>query len=425
MALGLNRVAAMALTIGMLCGCSVVDGGIPSAEEGSTTTASAPASGPAASTEPANPTTAPTTAPATEPAPEPTPGEGPPCGVDRCFSVVATGDLLIHPGLWEQAAADAEANPEDTAAFDFEPLLARQREYLDQSDLGLCHMETPVAVPEGPFSGYPQFNVPPQILDAAKAVGYDACTTASNHTIDAGTEGLTRTLNVLDGLGLKHTGSYADEESAQDVMILETPAARVAVIEATYGLNGLIPDQPWQVDLIDADVMIAKARQAREEGADVVIAVIHAGDEYASVPNAQQVEVAHALADSGEVDFIYGHHTHSVLPIEKYNGTWIVYGLGNGVSELSPVHAVNNEGLMIRAQFALVDGAWTVSDLAWVPSIIVADPYRWCPLAPEQPPGECTSPDREAEVSARIRDTVDTYGAVEEGAHPWDLADDR
>ncbi|MHA7277128.1 CapA family protein [Arthrobacter sp. Hz1] len=435
MAARLNRVAATALTIGMLCGCSGVDGGTPTAGDGTTVAASATASGSATSTKSApelSPEPAPELSPepSPQPAPEITPGEGPPCAADRCFTVAATGDLLIHPGLWEQAAADAHDASNDpaaggTASFDFGPLLAKQREYLNHSDLGLCHLETPVAVPEGPFSGYPQFNVPPQILDAAKAVGYDACTTASNHTIDAGTQGLTRTLDDLNRVGLEHTGSYADEKLSQDVMILETTAARVAVIGATYGLNGLIPDQPWQVDLIDADVMIAKARQARTEGADVVIAAMHAGDEYASVPNAQQVEVAHALADSGEVDLIYGHHTHSVLPIEKYNGTWIVYGLGNGVSELSPVHAVNNEGLMIRAQFAQTDGAWTVSDLAWVPSIIVSAPYRWCALPPEQPPGECTSPDREAEVSARILATVDTYGAVDDGAHLWNLAEDR
>ena len=55
--------------------------------------------------------------------------------------------------------------------------------------------------------------------------------------------------------------------------------------------------------------------------------------------------------DSGQFTLIYGHHTHSVLPIENYKGTWIVYGLGNGVTELSPWYVVNNEGLLVRAQF--------------------------------------------------------------------------
>ncbi|WP_026549046.1 CapA family protein [Arthrobacter sp. Br18] len=366
----------------------------------------------------AAPTPAP---PAALPQPEPTPGKGPECPTKRCFSVTVSGDLLVHPQLWDQAADDAAETGK--GSLDFEPLLAAQRPYLENSDLGLCHLETPVAPPEGPFSGYPQFNVPPQIVTAAKEVGYQACTTASNHSIDASIEGLLRTLDTLDAAGLGHTGSYATEADAQRILMLETPAARVAVIEATYGLNGLVPDQPWRVDMLDIPTMVAKAEAARAQGADVVIAALHAGDEYASMPNDQQVQTAHALADSGTIDFIYGHHTHSVLPIEKYADTWIVYGLGNGVTELSPTYDVNNEGLTVRAQFAQDDaGAWSVRDLAWVPSMIVRDPYRWCSLAPDQPAGSCAAADVEDAARERTRSVVEAFGAAGEGAHQWDLA---
>ncbi len=132
---------------------------------------------------------------------------------------------------------------------------------------------------------------------------------------------------------------------------MQTPAAKVAIIQASYGLNGQIAEYPWQVDMLDAPAMIAKAVKARALGADIVLGVMHAGDEYASVPNGQQQDVAHALVDSGQFSMVYGHHTHSVLPIENYKGTWIVYGLGNGVTELSPWYVVNNEGLLVRAQF--------------------------------------------------------------------------
>lgn len=401
---------------------TLASSGCMGAGEGPATQGAEPTTtAPAASSEPA---TAQATSEAPEPTPEPTPGKGSDCPTDRCFSFMASGDLLVHPQLWEQAAVDAQETGK--GSLDFEPLLAGQRPYIEASDLAVCHMETPVATPEGPFSGYPQFNVPPQILDGAKAVGYQACTTASNHTIDAGTEGLVRTLDTLDRLGLEHTGSYRTEEEAQELMILETPAARVAVIEATYGLNGLTPEFPWQVDMLDGPTMIAKAERAREEGADVVIAAIHAGDEYASLPNQQQVDLAHALADSGAVDFIYGHHTHSVLPIEYYNDTWIVYGLGNGVTELSPVYDVNNEGLTIRAQFAADEsGEWTVSDLAWVPSVIVRDPYRWCSLAPDQEPGACSTPEHEAAVKERTLATVETFGASDDGAHQWLVSEEE
>ncbi len=326
----------------------------------------------------------------------------------------------MHPQLWEQAAEDAAVTGKPP--LDFEPLLAGQRPYLSAGTLGICHLETSVADPEGPFSGYPQFNVPPQIVLAAKEVGYDACTTASNHSMDWGPEGVERTLAALDAAGLGHTGSYASAADAEEALILDQPEAKVAVIEATYGLNGLVPDQPWRVDMLDAPTMIAKARAAREQGADIVVAALHAGDEYASVPNAQQTEVAHALADSGEVDFIYGHHTHSVLPIEKYNGTWIVYGLGNGVTELSPTYEVNNEGLMVRARLSRDDaGTWSVSGLDWLPSLIVAGPYRWCSLAPDQPAGACSSPEQEAAVRERTRSVVESLGAAGAGARQWEL----
>lgn len=357
-----------------------------------------------------------TPSPDATPTPAPTPGKGPACPVLRCTSVLVTGDMLVHTQLWQQAQQDAAAagNP----GLDFVPLLEGQRRYISRSDLAICHQETPVAGPEGPFSAYPSFNVPPQIISASKAVGYQACTTASNHTIDRGTDGLLRTLDALDAAGLKHTGSYRTENESQEILILETAAAKVAVIQATYGLNGLTPEYPWQVDMLDAPAMIAKAEKARALGADIVLGAMHAGDEYASAPNAQQQEVAHALADSGQFNLVYGHHTHSVLPIENYNGTWIVYGLGNGVTELSPSYVVNNEGLLVRAQFGQDgSGKWSVTDLAWAPSVIVRDPYRWCSVASDAPQGPCAGPEADAATRQRTQTVVESMGAAAAGAH--------
>ncbi|WP_426226052.1 CapA family protein [Pseudarthrobacter sp. DSP2-3-2b1] len=350
------------------------------------------------------------------PTPTPTPGAGPACPTLRCTTVLVTGDMLVHTQLWQQAHDDAAAAGK--AGMDFGPLLEGQRRYIERSDLAICHQETPVAVPEGPFSAYPSFNVPPQIIKAAKAVGYQACTTASNHTIDRSTDGVLRTLDALDAAGLKHTGSYRTELESQGILILQTEAARIAVISGTYGLNGLLPEYGWQVDLLDAPTMIAKAAKARALGADIVLAAMHAGDEYVSEANVQQQEVAHALVDSGQFTMVYGHHTHSVLPIENYNGTWIVYGLGNGVTELSPWYVVNNEGLLVRAQFSLdAAGKWSASDLAWAPSVIVRDPYRWCSVAADAPQGVCATPEADAATRLRTATVVESMGAAAAGAH--------
>ncbi|KRE80699.1 CapA family protein [Arthrobacter sp. Soil762] len=390
------------LAAALLAGCGLI------AEQG------VPSSGAAASTGAGTGRQSPTSTPT--PTPTPTPGAGPACPTLRCTSVLVTGDMLVHAQLWQQARDDAAAAGKP--GLDFTPLLEGQRKYIQASDLAICHQETPVAGPDGPFSAYPSFNVPPQIITASKAVGYQACTTASNHTIDRSTDGVLRTLDALDAAGLKHTGSYRTATESQGILILQTSAAKIAIIQGTYGLNGQYPEYDWQVDMLDAPTMIAKAVKARALGADIVLGAMHAGDEYESQANAQQQDVAHALVDSGQFTMIYGHHTHSVLPIENYKGTWIVYGLGNGVTELSPWYVVNNEGLLVRAQFSQdAAGKWTASDLAWAPSVIVRDPYRWCSVATDAPQGVCATPEADAATRVRTSTVVDSMGAAAAGAH--------
>jgi Bacterial capsule synthesis protein PGA_cap len=149
-----------------------------------------------------------------------------------------------------------------------------------------------------------------------------------------------------------------------------------------------------------------------------VLGALHAGDEYSGEPNAQQQDAAHALVDSGQFNLIYGHHSHSVLPVEQYKGTWIVYGLGNGITELSPWYVVNNEGLLVRAQFSQdAAGTWTASDLAWAPSVMVRGPYRWCSVAADAPQGPCAGAAADAGTRERTRTVVESRGAAAAGAH--------
>lgn len=411
-----GRLFAAAAAVSLVA--SVASCGIGAQTESTASGSPAAAASTAASAAAQSPGTTPAASPSSTPSPSPTPtpGKGPDCAAVRCASVVVTGDMLVHAQLWEQARADALAA--GAKGLDFGPLLEGQRRYVESGDLAVCHLETPVAGPAGPFSAYPSFNVPPQIIPAVQQVGYQVCTTASNHTVDRGTAGLVRTLDALDAAGLQHTGSYRSAADAEGVLILQTAAAKIAVISATYGLNGQLPEAAWQVDMLDPEVMIAKAKKARDLGADIVLGAMHAGEEYSSVPNAEQKSVAHALADSGQFTMIYGHHSHSVLPIEQYKGTWIAYGLGNAITELSPNYVVNNEGLLLRAQFSEdAAGTWTASDLAWAPSVIVRGPYRWCSVASDAPQGSCAGAAADAATRKRTQTAVESMGAAAAGAH--------
>ncbi|WP_424347420.1 CapA family protein [Kocuria sp. CH-021] len=348
-----------------------------------------------------------TPSPSTTAAASSTPG--PAAAPDR-VEVVVTGDVLLHPGLWAQAEADGGGE------LDFGPLVEGLRPFTEGADLAVCDMETPLAAPGGPFSGYPSFEVPPQIVPALAEIGYDACTTATNHALDAGPEGLERTLDVLAEAGIATTGTYRSAQDAQEPLVLDAGGVRVGLVTGTYGLNGNVPDAAWRVDLLDVPEMVGKARRARQAGAEIVLAAVHAGQEYSSAPDRQQLEVTHALADSGEFDFVYGHHTHSVLPIEKHGDTWIVHGLGNSLSEHATRVPVNNEGLTVSMSFTREDGQWVAGDPVWTPHILTLDPIRWCALPAED---VCRSREEDAASLARTARTVGAMGAEADGARPW------
>ncbi len=326
--------------------------------------------------------------------------------------MAVTGDVLLHPPLWAQARTDGTA-----AQPDFRPLLSGVEPFLEDADLAVCSLETPVGDADGPYSGYPSFVVPPQILPALKSTGYDACTTATNHAIDAGTAGLERTLDGLDQAGLRHTGTYRTAAEAARPLILDAQGVRVGIVTATFSLNGLQPDTGWRVDLIDTDRMIAQAKAARKAGADVVLAGFHAGQEYSSRPTADQRRTARALAGSGVFDVVYSHHTHSVLPLEKYDGVWIAYGLGNSVSAHATDLAVNREGVSLKLEFTRTATGWKTSPPRWAAHIMAQDPVRWCALPAKTP---CTTARGDAASLERTRTTLNALGADDAGAKPWD-----
>jgi len=329
----------------------------------------------------------------------------------KCVTLAMTGDLLLHPEIIEQAREDGGG------AMDFFPMLAAQEPYIQGADIGICHMETPLAPEDGPFSNYPAFSVPPQVLPAIVQAGYDACTTASNHTLDQGTEGLNRTLDDLDAAGLVHDGSYRTEQDSKTPVVINTPKARVGLISVAYDWNGFEPDYPWQTFRIDTDLIKAKAKAAKAAGADLVVVAMHAGEEYESTPNAEQKNAAKTLLADPDIDLVYGHHVHVVQPMEKINGKWAIYGLGNNIAAQGSEVTGTRDGLLVRVQFSQdAAGTWTTSDVAWVPSYQdLYSPYRWCALTGGN---VCSSPSEDAENLARTSATVNEWGADTDGAHP-------
>ncbi len=289
---------------------------------------------------------------------------------DGSFTVVATGDVLIHPALTEQAKEDGGGK------IDYRPLLAGIKPLISGADLGICHLETPLAPKGGPYSGYPSFSAPPEIVDALKDTGYDNCSTASNHTIDQGVDGATRTLDKLDEAGIKHTGSARSAEEAKKPLIVDVNGVKVAQISFSYGFNGIkVPaGKPWLVNQIDAEDVIAQAKAARKAGAQVVLASLHWGTEYQHDPTAEQRTLAKKLLGDDSFDLIIGHHAHVVQPFEQINGKWVAYGLGNSVARHSEPKDSTEQGAAARFRFVRDGERWKVDKAEYVPTLVQLGP---------------------------------------------------
>ena len=368
-------------------------------------------------------------------------GNSPDCPDTDCISMLVNGDLLFHPNLWKHFAG-ANTAATDGTAFDFTPLFETMKPYIQASDIAVCEFETPIANRGGPYTGYPVFNVPPEVADAAASVGYTACTHATNHSWDQGADGIARLWDTLASKGIAQTGSYKNEEDSTKPLVIDSPTGggKLGLVTGTVSLNGMTADHDWQVDRLreagdpqhqsDIDRAVAKAKAAREQGADVVAMAMHSVQEYIDYADSWQVSEAHELADTGAFDVIYGAGCHCAQPIENYNGTWIIYGLGNTVTVSAPAsRIVNNQGVTARIQFAGrkgVAGAWRVSRIDWVPTANMRQgSYQWCPISSDHPNGTCWSESQDAQVRQRIWNVIYSMGADKNVVKEWNITDEN
>jgi poly-gamma-glutamate synthesis protein (capsule biosynthesis protein) len=343
---------------------------VPAGERSASGAGSAEPSGPDRSSAAASSAPAPggpddTAAPPTTPPP-------------RSFTLVAAGDVLLHPALWDQARADAAAS--GRPGHDFRPLLAGVKPLVSGADVAVCHLETPLAPAGGPYAGYPAFSVPPEIAPALADTGFDVCSTASNHTYDRGADGVDRTLAGLDAAGIRHAGSARDPAEANAVTLVPAGEARMALLSYTYGFNGVDPPggQAWRSNPIDEARILADAARARAAGADVVVVALHWGLEYQHEPTDQQRTLGPTLVRSPDVDLVLGHHAHVVQPVEHVDGEWVVYGMGNFVAHQSTARPRTEEGLLMRFTFTEGAAGWRATAAEYAPLLVerAAPPVR-------------------------------------------------
>lgn len=243
------------------------------------------------------------------------------------LSLLFLGDIMQHD------SQIADAWDPATGRYDYEPCFRPVTPYIQGVDLAIGNLELTLAGP--PYKGYPQFSAPDELLVALKASGIDVLVTANNHCVDRGKKGLERTLRMLDSLGIRHTGTFRDagEKRNHHPLMIEKGGFRLALLNYTYGTNGLPVTKPNIVNMIDTVALREDIATAKSERPDAIIVFMHWGPEYQSLPSAAQQRVARFCFQQG-VQIVIGAHPHVLQPMEwhKDKNQFIAYSLGNFVS---------------------------------------------------------------------------------------------
>ncbi len=266
----------------------------------------------------------PTPEPTLAPTPEPTPVPE--------VKLVMVGDILLHTPL-------AESGKSPEGGYDFSAVFANLREEIEAADVALVNQEVIIGGAELGVSGYPSFNAPYELGDALAETGFDVVLHATNHALDKRKQGILNCLSFWreNYPDMAVLGIHDSQESQQDIYVYEQQGIRIAVLNYTYGTNGvpLPEDMPYAVDMLQKDRVAADLKRAQEL-ADFVIVCPHWGKEYVLEQTKDQENWAKLFAENG-ADLVLGTHPHVIEPIEQVasangNQALVYYSLGNFVN---------------------------------------------------------------------------------------------
>jgi poly-gamma-glutamate synthesis protein (capsule biosynthesis protein) len=243
---------------------------------------------------------------------------------------------LLFAGDAMQHMPQVEAARSKKGIFRYDDCFDLIKSRISNADIACVNFETVLA--GKPYTGYPTFSTPDEFALALRDVGFDLFVQANNHAADKGSKGLNRTINVLDSFGIKHTGTFSSSEnrSLQYPLILIRNGIRMAFLNYVYDTNGIEVKPPSIVNLIDTVQMKKDIEMANLYHPDIIIAVMHWGEEYQTYPTSEQLNLAEFLKRNG-VRIVIGHHPHVIQPIltdssrNRINNV-VFFSLGNFIS---------------------------------------------------------------------------------------------
>lgn len=207
---------------------------------------------------------------------------------------------------------------------------------MKDADVGIANME--FSLGGEPYTGYPMFSAPDRIAHYMAEIGTDVFLTANNHILDRRSKGLVRTLDVYRSMkdSVLFTGSFGSEQEKEDIypLIVESKGIKLALVNFTYGTNGLFVEGCPNTNYMDSTEIKAAIDRAKAKNADFIVALPHWGEEYHFKHSKNQEKWARWLIDQG-CDAIIGTHPHVVQDTTFINNKPVIYSLGNSVSNMT------------------------------------------------------------------------------------------
>jgi len=288
---------------------------------------------------------------------------------DSTLTILFAGDIMGHDGQI------ASARDDSTGTYSYDSVFKYIRPVIGDADFAVGNLE--VTLGGAPYKGYPAFSSPDAFAVACKYAGFDALMTANNHSADRGPKGIARTVRVLDSLDIPHTGTWTDTVARDTLtpLMLKAKGISVAMLNYTYGTNGIVVPPPRIVSYIDTLRIISDILTSREKGADLVVVFIHWGNEYDSLPSPLQVQTAKAIFNGG-ADIIIGSHPHVLQPMHATADSSglsdpVVWSMGNFVSNQRKRRS--DGGAMVRIELekegdrTLIKSAGYILTWVWSP----------------------------------------------------------
>jgi len=283
----------------------------------------------------------------------------------QTITLTAAGDCLMH-------SQQIRSGLQPDGSYCFDHFFIDVKDLINEGDYSSTDFEAALAGPETGYTGYPMFNSPDAVATTFKEAGFDLVVTANNHSLDRGYKGAIRTLGVLQKAGLDTVGTYRNAEEAQSFLIKDIKGVKVGYLAYTYGTNGIpVPrEHPEFINLLDRDKIVADIEALRPQ-VDVLILVLHWGNEYQPHPTGEQVVMAHEFLNAG-TDIILGSHPHVIQTMETVRvgdkDKFVIYSMGNFISAQNGRE--RNSGIVLKMKFSknFTSGETILDEVSYTPT---------------------------------------------------------